>query len=125
MGAIHFRQQDYAQAVKQWRMALDTTPPAYRRLRLNTQRNIGLAFVRSGRYREAAEAFAGVMQEGPDHQTGYNLVLCAAALGDADLLRRSFVQLLQVGAVGIMMMLQGQPRGPTEPLAAAVALQTL
>ncbi len=36
-------------------------------------------------------------QEGPDHQTGYNLVLCAAALGDADLMRSAFTQLLQVG----------------------------
>lgn len=86
----------HMQAVKQFRMALDATPPAYRRLRLNAQRNIGLAMVRSGRYREAAEAFVVVMQEGPDHQTAYNLVLCAAALGDAALMRSSFTQLLQV-----------------------------
>lgn len=37
MGAIHFSQQDYVAAAKQWRMALDLTPPAYRRMRLNTQ----------------------------------------------------------------------------------------
>lgn len=37
MGAIHFSRQDYAAAAKQWRMALDLTPPAYRRMRLNTQ----------------------------------------------------------------------------------------
>lgn len=37
MGAIHFSQQDYAAAAKQWRMALDLTPPSYRRMRLNTQ----------------------------------------------------------------------------------------
>ncbi|KAL4424093.1 hypothetical protein ABPG75_001394 [Micractinium tetrahymenae] len=96
MGAIHYAQQDYAQAAKQFRMALDQTPPSYRRLRLNTQRNIGLACVRSGRYREAADAFSAVMQEGSDHQTGYNLVLCAAALGDAELMRSAFTQLLQV-----------------------------
>ena len=95
LGAIHFKQQDYAQAIKQFRMALDQTPPAFRRLRLNTMRNIGLALVRSGRYQEAVDSFAGIMQEGPDHQTAYNLVLCAAAMGDADLMRQSFVQLLQ------------------------------
>lgn len=136
-------------------MALDATPPAYRRLRLSTQRNIGLAFVRSGRFQEACDAFSAIMQarreaigvarggcicsphqrcmqsciqappcsparcllcrcptaslpsekpctvmvpqDGPDHQTAYNLVLCAAALGDAELMRHSFVQLLQVG----------------------------
>ena len=94
VGAIHFKQQDYAQAIKQFRMALDLTPPAFR-LRLNTMRNIGLALVRSGRYQEAADSFAGIMQEGPDHQTAFNLVLCAAAMGDADLMRQSFVQLLQ------------------------------
>lgn len=62
MGAIHYAQQDYAQAARQFRMALDHTPPSYRRLRLNTQRNVGLACVRSGRYRDAADAFAAVMQ---------------------------------------------------------------
>lgn len=148
MGALHYAQRDYGQAARQFRMALDQTPPSYRRLRLNTQRNIGLACVRSGRYRDAADAFTAVMQarlgpcsalatclcpyatpcaccllvrmgeklvfcrlwlagihaciterlqEGPDHQTGYNLVLCAAALGDADLMRSAFTQLLQVG----------------------------
>ncbi|KAI3432221.1 hypothetical protein D9Q98_003783 [Chlorella vulgaris] len=96
MGAIHFAQQDYAQAVKQFRMGLDTTPPAYRRLRLNTMRNIGLAAVRSGRYQEATGSFAAIMQDGPDHQTALNLVLCAVAAGDADLMRQSFVELLQV-----------------------------
>lgn len=36
------------------------------------------------------------LQEGPDHQTAFNLVLCAAAMGDAELMRQSFQQLLQV-----------------------------
>lgn len=35
-------------------------------------------------------------QDGPDHQTALNLVLCAVAAGDADLMRQSFVELLQV-----------------------------
>lgn len=100
MGAIHFAQQDYAQAVKQFRMALDQTPPAYQRLRFNTMRNIGLAFVRSGRYREAADTFAAIMQDGPDHQSAFNLVLCAAALGDPNLMRQSFVQLVQASLLG-------------------------
>ena len=39
-----------------------------------------------------------VLQEGPDHQTAFNLVLCAAAMGDAELMRQSFQQLLQVGS---------------------------
>ncbi len=39
----------------------------------------------------------GCLQEGPDHQTAFNLVMCAAAMGDAELMRQSFVQLLQVG----------------------------
>ena len=96
VGALNYRQGDYAGAARQWRMALDATPPAYRRLRLNAQRNVGLALARLGRYAEAAEAFGGVMAEGPDHQAGLNLVASAAALGDVELMRSSFVQLLQV-----------------------------
>lgn len=98
MGAIHYRQQDYARAVKQFRMALDATPPPFRRLRLDTARNIGLTFVRSGRYQEATDTFQAVMQDGADHQTAFNLVLCAAAAGDAELMRQSFLELLQVRA---------------------------
>lgn len=144
MGAIHLAQGDAAAAARQFRMALDLTPPAYRRLRLNAQRNIGLALVAAGKYGEAADAFAAVMQvggwaacglvacgwaeeegrhrssasvaglsccrpavaapplappqDGPDHQTAFNLVLCAVALGDAELMRQAFVQLLQVGS---------------------------
>jgi intraflagellar transport protein 88 len=97
IGAIHFQQQDYAQAVKQFRMALDTTPQAHPRTRLNTMRNVGLAFVRSGRYQEALDALGAVMRDGADHQTAFNLVLCAAAVRDAELMRSSFQELLQVG----------------------------
>ena len=97
IGAILFQQHACAQAVKQFRMALDAIPPTYRRLRLDTTRNIGLAFVQAGRYQEAVDAFTAIVQDGADHHTAFNLVLCAAAQRDATLMRQCFTDLLQVG----------------------------
>ena len=165
MGNIAYRQQQYAQAAKLYRMALDQLPPTLRRLRLNAQRSVGLALARMGRWQvcgggeggvrasassglfvcfrvgvggcgcvcgreeggectqasasawlfgrpgpprpapctlraaaqEAADAFGAVMGEGADHQTGFNRLLCGVALGDAELARAAFVQLVQVG----------------------------
>jgi len=50
MGNIQMEQEQYALAVKMYRMALDQLPPALKRMRLNVQRNIGIAFLRAGRF---------------------------------------------------------------------------
>ena len=100
MGNIHLEQEQYAQAVKMYRMALDQLPPALKRMRLNVQRNIGIAFLRSGRYQDALDAFATIVADGPDHQTAFNLVLCCWAMRDVELMKLAFVQLAQVGAAG-------------------------
>lgn len=96
MGNIHLEQEQYAAAVKMFRMALDQLPPSLKRMRLNVQRNIGIAFLRAGRYQDAQDAFAAIMADGPDHQTAFNLVLCCWAMRDVGLMKQSFLQLVQV-----------------------------
>ena len=59
-------------------------------------RNIGLSFVRMGQYQDALQAFSTVMENVPDHQTGYNLVICAYALGNVEGMRQAFVSLLDI-----------------------------
>ena len=56
MGNIQMEQEQYALAVKMYRMALDQLPPALKRMRLNVQRNIGIAFLRAGRFQVGAAA---------------------------------------------------------------------
>ena len=45
------------------------------------QRNIGNALVRSGQYQEAVDVYEQVMEETPDHQTTFNLLVSYYALG--------------------------------------------
>lgn len=97
MGNIHLEQEQFAAAVKQYRMALDQLPPALKRLRLDAQRNIGIALLRAGRYQEAADAFGAVMAGGPDHQAAFNLLLCCWAQRDVEMMKQAFLQLVQVG----------------------------
>jgi intraflagellar transport protein 88 len=59
-------------------------------------RNIGLAFVRMGQYQDAMQSFSTVMENVPDHQTGYNLVISAYALGNVEAMRQAFLSLVDV-----------------------------
>lgn len=68
MGAIHLGQGRHTAAIKCFRMALDQLPPSCPRPRAALLRNIGLAFVRLGRYSDAAGAWEAAMQAAPDHQ---------------------------------------------------------
>ncbi|MEW5306044.1 MAG: hypothetical protein WDW36_008545 [Sanguina aurantia] len=96
MGNIHFEQKKYSNAIKMYRMALDQISPTAKEIRYKVMRNIGLAFVRMGQYLDALQEFSTVMDNVPDHQTGYNLVVCSYALGDREGMKRSFLRLLNV-----------------------------
>ena len=79
-----------------YRMALDQIPNTSKDLRLKIMRNIGNAFVRTENYPSAITSFEAVMEGKPNHQTGFNLLVCYYALGDTELMRKGFQQLLQV-----------------------------
>lgn len=96
MGNIYFEQKKYPSAIKMYRMALDQIPATAKEIRFKIMKNIGLSFVRMGQYQDALQSFETVMENVPDHQTGYNLVVCAYALGDKDKMRRSFQRLVEV-----------------------------
>jgi len=96
MGNIHFEQKKYTNAIKMYRMALDQIPATAKEIRFKIMRNIGLSFVRMGQYQDALQSFSTVMDNVPDHQTGYNLVICAYALGDREGMKRAYLRLLEV-----------------------------
>ncbi|KAJ9506505.1 hypothetical protein QJQ45_019632 [Haematococcus lacustris] len=96
MGNIYFEQKKYTNAIKMYRMALDQIPATSKEVRFKIMRNIGLAFVRLGQYQDALQSFTQVMDHSPDHQTGYNLVVCAYALGDREGMKDAYVRLLSV-----------------------------
>ncbi|KAJ3328876.1 Intraflagellar transport protein 88, partial [Gonapodya sp. JEL0774] len=112
MGNCYFEQGNYPQAIKMYRMALDGIPNANKTIRLKIIKNIGIAFTKLGKYADALTSFETVVDQSPDAQSAFNLLLCCFALGDRDRLRTAFVQLVGVPP----------PQVEPEDLAGAVAM---
>jgi intraflagellar transport protein 88 len=55
-------------------------------------RNIGNSFVRLGMFGDAINSFEAIMEGLPDYRTGFNLIVCYFALGDADKMRKGFMR---------------------------------
>ncbi|KAI9338744.1 hypothetical protein BDR26DRAFT_862707 [Obelidium mucronatum] len=96
MGNIYFEQQKYSQAVKMYRMALDQIPNTNKDIRLKIMRNIGAAFVKMGQFQDAITSFESIMEMSPDHQTGFNLILCYFALGDRERMKKGLQKLVSI-----------------------------
>lgn len=64
MGNIHLEEGLYAQAIKMYRMALDQLPPTLKRLRLNVMRNIGITFLRAGRFQVGSVCLHSITAQG-------------------------------------------------------------
>ncbi|TPX47659.1 hypothetical protein SeLEV6574_g02544 [Synchytrium endobioticum] len=83
-------------AIKMYRMALDQLPSNNQAVRLKIMRNIGNAFVKVGQFQDAITSFEAVMDVSPEFHTGFNLVLCYFALGDAERMKRGLQKLLSI-----------------------------
>lgn len=58
--------------------------------------NIGILFVKMGKYSDAITSFEYIMGEYPDFKTGLNLILCFYALGDKEKMKNSFKKLVDI-----------------------------
>jgi intraflagellar transport protein 88 len=58
--------------------------------------NIGVAFVKLGKYDEAGSTFEHCMEEKAQFSTGLNLILCAYTLDDRDKMKDAFQRLLDI-----------------------------
>jgi len=96
MGNVYFEQGKYPNAIKMYRMALDQVTNINKDMRFKIMKNIGIAFVKMGQYQDAMQSFDTVMENMPDHATGFNLVVCFYALGDKEKMKKAFQQLLHV-----------------------------
>lgn len=70
-------------------------------VRFKIFRNIGNAFIRLGQFQDAISQFETIMNSNPDFQSGFNLILCYYALGDAEKMKRGFNKLLAIPIVGM------------------------
>ncbi|XP_051938317.1 intraflagellar transport protein 88 homolog isoform X2 [Hippocampus zosterae] len=96
MANIWVKQKNYAKAIKLYRMALDHISDNYKEMRIKIMQNIGTVFVLLGQYSDAVASFEHIMAKSPNVRTGYNLVLCYYATGDADGMKNAFHKLLAV-----------------------------
>lgn len=96
MGNIYFEQRKYPNAIKMYRMALDQVGNANKDMRFRIMKNIGVAFVKMGQYQDAMQSFDTVMENVPDHTTGFNLLVCFYALGDKEKMKKAFQSLIKV-----------------------------
>lgn len=99
IGNIFYEQRKYAQAVKYYRMSLDQIPNTHKEVRIRIMKNIGLVFVKMGQYSDAITSYEHIMQESPDVETGFNLLLCVYAVGDKEKMKKVFQKLAQITVV--------------------------
>ncbi|CAM9106211.1 unnamed protein product, partial [Choristocarpus tenellus] len=101
MGNVYYEQREYPEAIKNYRMALDQVPNTGKDIRFKIIRNIGTAFVRMGQFQDAIGQYDAIMQGSPDHQTGFNLVLCYYALEDGTSMKKAFQRLVTIPFQGV------------------------
>ncbi len=70
MGNIYFEQGKYKEAIRMYQMATDQIPNPTKELRYRVMRNIGVAQVKLGKFKEACQTFETIMETSPDYRSG-------------------------------------------------------
>ncbi|KAL3782529.1 hypothetical protein HJC23_005203 [Cyclotella cryptica] len=95
LGNIYYAQHEYPTAIKMYKMAMDQTRND-RKAVASIRRNMGNAFFRLGHLRDAVKNFEESMNTHPNHQTGFNLLICHLALGDAENTKKDLTKLVKL-----------------------------
>lgn len=95
-------------------------------MKMKIKRNVGLAYVKQKKFGKAIEVYEDVMNDTPEFDVGFNLIVCLYALGEKDKMRTWFERLLMIDIPGIdeeeqeeLLEMQGKlekPVGETDPL---------
>jgi intraflagellar transport protein 88 len=100
MGNIYFEQGKFPLAIKMYNMALDSTAQTNKEMKLKIKRNIAIAYVKLGMFGRAIEVYEDVMNDTPDFDVGFNLILCIYALGDKVKMKTWFERMLMIDLPG-------------------------
>ena len=101
MGNIYFEQKKYDMAIKNYNMAIDSTTQQNKEMKLKIKKNVGLALVKQKRFGKAIEMYEDIMNDTPDFDVGFNLIVCLYALGDKEKMRTWFERLLLIDIPGV------------------------
>jgi intraflagellar transport protein 88 len=101
MGNIYFEQKKWDQAVKMYNMAIDSTAQQNKEMKLKIKKNVGLALIKQKRFGKAIEMYEDIMNENPEFDVGFNLIVCLYALGEKEKMRTWFERLLMIDIPGV------------------------
>jgi len=82
-------------------MAIDSTSQQNKEMKLKIKKNVGLALVKQKRFGKAIEMYEDIMNDAPDFDVGFNLIVCLHALGEKEKMRTWFEKLLLIEIPGI------------------------
>lgn len=107
-------------------MAIDSTMQQNKEMKMKIKKNVGLAYVKQKKFGKSIEIYEDIMNDTPDFDVGFNLIVCLYALGEKDKMRTWFERLLMIDIPGIdeeeqeeLLQMQGKldkPVGETDPL---------
>lgn len=100
MGNIYFEQKKFDQAIKMYNMALDSTTAQNKDMKLKIKKNVALALVKLKKFGKAIEVYSDIMNDTPDFETGFNLIVCLYALGEKEKMGTIFERLLMIPIPG-------------------------
>jgi intraflagellar transport protein 88 len=97
MGSLYHAEQNYTQAIKNYRMALDKTTREEKPLRFRIHCAIGNIFVETGKLQDAILEYEAVaMNADADIETCFNLLICYAQVGDVEKAKHTFLRILAI-----------------------------
>ena len=70
-------------------------------MKLKIKKNVGLALVKQKRFGKAIEVYEDIMNDTPDFDTGFNVIVCLYALGEKEKMRTMFERLLMIPIPGM------------------------
>ncbi|GIQ84568.1 hypothetical protein KIPB_006087, partial [Kipferlia bialata] len=95
VGALHYKQERYQDAIKYWRMALDQIPRARETLRVRISLNIVKALILLERWQDAVSVLEDLAEVTQEFSVLYSLVICYYALEDQRLMHQAFTRLVK------------------------------
>uniref|UniRef100_A0A5S6Q5S1 UDP-N-acetylglucosamine--peptide N-acetylglucosaminyltransferase SPINDLY n=1 Tax=Trichuris muris TaxID=70415 RepID=A0A5S6Q5S1_TRIMR len=95
-GNIYMQKQQYISAIRHYQLALERVPNVQKIAKQKIRVNMGVAYFKLKRYKDAMECFEEAMQIKSDFRIGMNMLLCALLLEDWQQLKTCFVNLLDI-----------------------------
>jgi len=84
-----------------YNMALDSTPSHNKEMKMKIKKNVGLALLKQKRFGKGIEVYEDIMNDTPEHDVGFNLIVCLYALGEREKMRTWFERLLLIDIPGV------------------------